>query len=182
MQARDVFRLDNEVLAFRFTATRSDRGGNTPAERLTSPEHLRLWLAAAGIDPGDTPSARALRSAIELREAIYRIGSALAGGSAPAAADLAVLNTAAAGAPIPALRPEGSVWILRPGHGMADALAVIARDAILTLDSPGTARIKRCEGADCAGLFLDTSRGHARRWCSMNTCGNREKKARMREH
>ncbi|MEU7880960.1 CGNR zinc finger domain-containing protein [Microbispora bryophytorum] len=33
----------------------------------------------------------------------------------------------------------------------------------------------------CAGLFLDTSRGANRRWCSMNTCGNKVKKARLAE-
>ncbi|MFI9004602.1 CGNR zinc finger domain-containing protein [Streptomyces sp. NPDC053541] len=37
-------------------------------------------------------------------------------------------------------------------------------------------RLVRCR---CAGLFLDTSRGASRRWCSMNTCGNRVKKARL---
>jgi predicted RNA-binding Zn ribbon-like protein len=26
---------------------------------------------------------------------------------------------------------------------------------------------------------VDTSRGYTRKWCDMNTCGNREKKARF---
>ncbi|TIU06903.1 MAG: CGNR zinc finger domain-containing protein, partial [Mesorhizobium sp.] len=34
----------------------------------------------------------------------------------------------------------------------------------------------------CGWLFLDTSRGGKRRWCSMRTCGNREKVSRHREH
>ncbi|XQM38803.1 Zinc finger CGNR domain-containing protein [Cupriavidus sp. H19C3] len=39
------------------------------------------------------------------------------------------------------------------------------------------AHIKHCEGSACTILFLDTSRGHIRRWCSMAICGNRAKQA-----
>ncbi|MGP4017932.1 CGNR zinc finger domain-containing protein [Saccharopolyspora sp. 5N708] len=39
--------------------------------------------------------------------------------------------------------------------------------------------MKNCEGPGCAGLFLDTSRAGNRRWCSMNTCGNKVKKSRI---
>jgi hypothetical protein len=34
----------------------------------------------------------------------------------------------------------------------------------------------------CGGLFLDTSRGGRRRWCSMATCGNKVKKATLKSH
>ncbi|CAG9173981.1 CGNR zinc finger domain-containing protein [Cupriavidus pampae] len=37
--------------------------------------------------------------------------------------------------------------------------------------------VKACEGPACTVLFLDTSRGHIRRWCSMSVCGNRAKQA-----
>lgn len=37
--------------------------------------------------------------------------------------------------------------------------------------------VKGCEGPACTVLFLDTSRGHIRRWCSMSVCGNRAKQA-----
>ncbi len=180
--ADTVFRLDNEVLAFRFTATLSARRAEEPRERLVSSDRLRLWLTAARLDPGAEPSPRALRSALALREAIHRIGTALAFATAPENDDIALLNaTAADGAPAPALTGAGIHWNLRPAHAVADALAVVARDAIRVFGAPGTARITTCEGEDCGGLFLDTSRGSGRRWCYMNTCGNRAKKARMRE-
>jgi predicted RNA-binding Zn ribbon-like protein len=44
--------------------------------------------------------------------------------------------------------------------------------------------VKACEGPACTLVFLDKTRGHARRWCSMAVCGNRAKQAahRTRSH
>ena len=41
--------------------------------------------------------------------------------------------------------------------------------------------VKACEGSPCTLLFIDRTRGHARRWCSMAVCGNRAKQATHRE-
>ena len=43
------------------------------------------------------------------------------------------------------------------------------------------AHIKTCEGVGCTLVFLDTTRDHRRRWCSMAVCGNRAKQAAHRE-
>jgi predicted RNA-binding Zn ribbon-like protein len=40
--------------------------------------------------------------------------------------------------------------------------------------------VRRCEGLGCNLLFLDRTRGRARRWCSMAVCGNRAKQATHR--
>jgi predicted RNA-binding Zn ribbon-like protein len=40
--------------------------------------------------------------------------------------------------------------------------------------------VKACEGPACTLLFVDHTRGHARRWCSMAICGNRAKQAAHR--
>jgi predicted RNA-binding Zn ribbon-like protein len=40
--------------------------------------------------------------------------------------------------------------------------------------------IKACEGPTCTLLFADHTRGHSRRWCSMEICGNRAKQAAHR--
>jgi predicted RNA-binding Zn ribbon-like protein len=40
--------------------------------------------------------------------------------------------------------------------------------------------IRACEGAICSLLFLDRTKGHGRRWCSMAACGNRAKAAAHR--
>jgi predicted RNA-binding Zn ribbon-like protein len=40
--------------------------------------------------------------------------------------------------------------------------------------------IRACEGFGCKLLFVDRTRGRARRWCSMAVCGNRAKQATRR--
>jgi predicted RNA-binding Zn ribbon-like protein len=40
--------------------------------------------------------------------------------------------------------------------------------------------VKACEGSTCTVLFVDRTRGRARRWCSMAICGNRAKQAARR--
>jgi predicted RNA-binding Zn ribbon-like protein len=41
--------------------------------------------------------------------------------------------------------------------------------------------VKACEGPECTLLFIDRTRGRARRWCSMAVCGNRAKQAAHRK-
>ena len=41
--------------------------------------------------------------------------------------------------------------------------------------------VKACEGQRCTLMFVDRTRGHGRRWCSMSVCGNRAKQAAHRE-
>jgi predicted RNA-binding Zn ribbon-like protein len=43
------------------------------------------------------------------------------------------------------------------------------------------AQIHECGGEGCGWLFLDTSRNHRRRWCTMQGCGNRAKARRFYE-
>lgn len=180
--AERVFRLDNEELAFRYTATLSNRAGTNPFERVSTPERLRMWLSANHLDPGRDATNEDLAAAVALREAIYQIGFATASDSARSVIDTATLNAAAAAAP-PALEltDSGMAWrVTDTDDPVRAALAVIAGDAIRLFGSDDADRIKTCDGIDCAGLYLDTSRGGNRRWCSMNTCGNKNKKTRMR--
>ena len=75
-----MFRLDNAVLAFRFTATVFDRAG-AASERLTNPGRLGLWLQANGLSFSGEPSTEEeLAAATELRETIHRAGAQVAGG------------------------------------------------------------------------------------------------------
>jgi predicted RNA-binding Zn ribbon-like protein len=55
------------------------------------------------------------------------------------------------------------------------ALCLLAVHALFTLPAE---RVRAC--GRCGWLFLDSSRGGRRRWCSMSTCGNREKASRHR--
>ncbi len=66
-----------------------------------------------------------------------------------------------------------------PGCGAL--LAAVARDTVELLTDPAAlARLRRCEGDHCRRVYLDTSRGRRRRWCSSEVCGNRERVARHR--
>lgn len=55
------------------------------------------------------------------------------------------------------------------------ALSIISLHAI-----PVERQIGQCEGDPCGGFFLNTSRSKPRRWCSMDTCGNRAKVKQFR--
>jgi predicted RNA-binding Zn ribbon-like protein len=56
---------------------------------------------------------------------------------------------------------------------LAEAMANVVCDDNFTY-------VKACEGPACTMLFLDRTKGHARRWCSMAVCGNRAKQAAHR--
>ncbi|NBM18184.1 ABATE domain-containing protein [Streptomyces sp. GC420] len=94
------------------------------------------------------------------------------------------VNTLAA-APLPALRAvrQGDVLVrtLTGRPGCEAFLAVVARDAVELLTDPSArSRLRQCEGDNCTRVYLDTSRGRRRRWCSSELCGNRERVARHR--
>ncbi|MET9799075.1 CGNR zinc finger domain-containing protein [Nocardiopsis alba] len=175
------FRLDNERLAFRFTATLSDRHG-TPVERLPDPGRLDDWLAANDIVVGSEHATAAdLDLAHRLREAIHRIGTATAREEAASEADRELLNRLLREElPLPELTETGLRWRPIAGHHVRGALGRVAHDAVTLLGGPHRDRVKACGNPECRGLYLDTSQGRNRRWCSMNICGNRAKKARFR--
>ena len=175
------FRLDNEKLAFRFTATLSDRQG-VAIERLPTPNRLDDWLAANDLALGREHATTAdLEVAQALREAIHRLGTATVDGNDPAASDLEILNRLLREErPVPELTPSGLRWKFKAGHHVRGALGLIAHDAATVLGGTERSHVKTCEAPECRGLFVDTSRGQNRRWCSMNICGNRAKKAKFR--
>ena len=68
------------------------------------------------------------------------------------------------------------VWPDLSIDGICDRLA---DEAVQLLRSPSITRVGSCAG--CGWLFLDVSRAHARRWCSMNACGVRDKMRRYHQ-
>ena len=56
--------------------------------------------------------------------------------------------------------------------------SLLAITNLLSFQSKG--KIRQCEGDPCGGYFLDQSRAKPRRWCSMDSCGNRAKVKRFR--
>jgi predicted RNA-binding Zn ribbon-like protein len=120
-----------------------------------------------------------LRRALRLREALYRIFSAVAAGRRPANDDLELLNSAArsAWASRALTRKHGAFrWEQHPAGAHLEApLWPISRSAVDLLTSDRCASIRECAADECAWLFLDHSRNQSRRWCDMTVCGNRAK-------
>ncbi|WP_072682653.1 CGNR zinc finger domain-containing protein [Arcobacter sp. LA11] len=54
-------------------------------------------------------------------------------------------------------------------------LTLIAIEVAKLLNSKELQYLKKCHNHTCSLLFIDTSKNHSRRWCSMEGCGNRSK-------
>ncbi|MEV5982311.1 ABATE domain-containing protein [Streptomyces sp. NPDC052114] len=163
---------------------------NHPVERLDSVERLRAWLAGAGLVPAGAhlPGAgpQWLAAFRELRGHIAQlVRGELGGRPVDAAAALDRVNALAATAPPApcAVRADDGTLVraLRGDPGCAALVAAVARDAVDLLTDPvARALLRQCEGDNCPIVYLDTSRGRRRRWCSSEVCGNRERVARHR--
>ncbi|MFD3697234.1 CGNR zinc finger domain-containing protein [Streptomyces sp. NPDC058646] len=164
----------------------------TPHEGIRDGDGLRLWLAGTGLVPDGTPltrvgpewvaAFRSLRGDVDTLVRAELDGAAPSGGTAPA---LARVNALAAGPPpgLCAVRDQEGHLVreLCGGVECGALLAAVARDAVELLTDPGDlALLRACEGDGCTRIYLDTSRGHRRRWCSSERCGNRERVARHR--
>lgn len=159
------------------------------AEGIRDGDELRLWLVGAGLVPDRTPLGRLGPDWIEafraLRADVESLVRAELAGAGPDEGALARVNAAAAGPPpgLCAVRDQEGRLVreLCAGVECPGLLAAVARDAVELLTDPGDrALLRACEGEGCARVYLDTSRGHRRRWCSSESCGNRERVARHR--
>ena len=65
----------------------------------------------------------------------------------------------------------------RRWENRATLLSPIAEEIAKFICGADFRYIKGCEGKSCVLLFLDQTRRKTRRWCSMDTCGNRAKQA-----
>ncbi|MFC8142855.1 CGNR zinc finger domain-containing protein [Streptomyces paradoxus] len=172
------FRLGN-VLATSFTGTLSERHGNA-VERIPTPHRLVDWLAVNGL-PVDSCTTAQLDLARELRESIHAAATAAAIQNAlPESAVRVINDRSVEGRAAAILTPEGKrQWRLSSGSCVEDALSVIAADAIGIIAGERDGRLALCASPTCRAAFFDTSQSRTRRWCDMNTCGNRQKKARF---
>jgi predicted RNA-binding Zn ribbon-like protein len=68
----------------------------------------------------------------------------------------------------------------RKWHTSSTLLIPIAEAIAQLVSEEDFTYVKACEGHSCTVLFLDNTRRHARRWCSMSICGNRAKVAAFR--
>ncbi|MFI7320947.1 CGNR zinc finger domain-containing protein [Streptomyces venezuelae] len=173
-----AFRL-GKVLATSFTATLTERQGD-PVERIPVPRRLVDWLAVSGLAVDSCTPAQ-LDLARELRESIHAAATAAALQEAlPAAAVRVINDRSAQGRAAAVLTAEGERrWQLGSTSRVEDALSVIAADAISVIAGERDGKLALCASPTCRAAFFDTSQSRTRKWCDMNTCGNRQKKARF---
>jgi predicted RNA-binding Zn ribbon-like protein len=197
-QGSPQFDLDTGVLSLDFTNTLEHRINPPVVDRINTYADLLAFSRESGVlddahavQLADAATrqpdlaASALERALAVREALFRLFSALAAGETPIASDLATLNMAHAAASAHGrivLHGEHFDWAWDDDPAALDRpLWPIVRAAVTLLLEGDLGRVRQCAAHDCAWLFLDTSRNHSRRWCSMSSCGNRAKVGNFRE-
>jgi predicted RNA-binding Zn ribbon-like protein len=152
-----------------------------------------LRRAAARDERG---ARRAVQRARELRELVYATFRPIADGGEPPAELLDELRDAerdalakarlarAGEGATPAgqgsaARGHAMRWTWPPPRDFTDPLRPIVHAAVELLTNGPLEHLKIC--GNCRWLFLDQSRNHSRRWCSMNECGTQMKQRRFVE-
>ena len=185
--------------ALDFLNTVEYRGEPAPGDRLSSFQELAGWSAAAGvISQSELPAiiahgsrrsqaaSRAVRSATELREALYSVMVAGIGHSplprAPSRLIEREFRAARAAAQLGFDAGRSAFWWHIPLQKPEDLVARLADSANDLVLSLGKITVHQCEGPDCDWLFIDRSHGHRRQWCQPAKCGNlvRVRRARAR--
>ncbi|AZO52100.1 MAG: hypothetical protein EOS58_01640 [Mesorhizobium sp.] len=155
-------------------------------ELFKSTQDVANWFMASGLADhhqaqavSEIEDGRFVERVREVREASFQIFEPIAAGKPSATEALSVLFSCAA-SPLATgsvdlhdTRPQPSQW--RDPDAVTAFLALLSVEAFFSLPRD---RLHSCPR--CGWLFLDTSRGGKRRWCSMRTCGNREKVSRHR--
>ena len=118
-----------------------------------------------------------------LRETLYRIFKLIAGGAQPRQEDLEALDQArlqvlAQSRLIQQHNNFSIKWQSDP-ESLDRMLGPLVISAVDLLTSDEIKRLRECDGDGCDWLFVDESRNHLRRWCSMEHCGNRSKSRRQ---
>jgi len=186
----------SEPLAIQFANTVGSRRSSRPQERISDYRALVEWGVGAELF-GRTEAARllaeaesrpseasaAMERARALRDAVYRIFEGVGEGKPPATGDLEVLNAALGECAVRRRLQQTSqglcwTWAETPEADLDWMLWPVAYSAAELLTSSSADRVKACPGEGCGWIFLDQSRNRSRRWCDMQSCGNREKARR----
>jgi predicted RNA-binding Zn ribbon-like protein len=191
-----AFDISGGALCLDFANTVDNRPQEHPRELLRGYADLVAWSRQAGaVSPQQAgqllrAAARrkaaaqgALRRARRLRESLYRIFSAAAGGRTVPEEDVAALNaTAETALGQLRVRRQGRrfAWDWNEaGPGLERMLWPVVRSAGELLTSDELGRVRECAAETCGWIFLDRSKNGSRRWCNMKVCGNRAKARRF---
>jgi predicted RNA-binding Zn ribbon-like protein len=152
------------------------------SDQLATPVEIARWIRSCGLGSVTAVhvSDEDVAALAELRTAVRELFTAAADEREPDLTAVSLVNADARlvlGAP--ALRwlagPPQQRWQAERPDTAANALALIARDAIEIVCGPFGPVIHHCEAHGCDRMFFRTH--GRRRWCS-NTCGDRVRVAR----
>src|SRR5919199_1901185 len=186
-----VFDLDGGRACLDFANTLSSSSGehlNAYADLVAFAAQSQLipaadaaWLRAEG-ERDRAVAQGVLVRAKRLRESIRAIFSSLAAGKTPSEHDLAVLNMDLAAslqhARVLPTSGGGYRWGWTGRNLDAPIWPISSSAADLLTNDQERPLVRECGADDCQWLFLDTSKNRSRQWCSMQSCGNREKARR----
>ncbi len=150
-------------------------------DELTDPNSLQAWLVARRlIEPNHEVAEADVKHAVALREAMRGLVGANSG--LPVyPIDVATVNEAAVASKLrlhfgsdgrPRLEPDVS--------GAVGAMGRLVAALYAGMQEEGWHRLKLCGSPTCRWVFYDRSKNHSSRWCTMASCGNREKARRFR--
>ncbi len=176
-------------LCLDFVNTVSCRNSDHSCDALGTYEDLALWSQHAKIltkseaknlvekaSAHPAEARRIVERAIAIREALYRIFSAIIHKHHPEALIIDVLNGEMAVAMAhlhlkPATATSPWTYIFED-EKLDRMLWLVVDSARELLTSDKLDRICECPGENCGWLFMDLSRNRSRKWCSMKDCGN----------
>jgi predicted RNA-binding Zn ribbon-like protein len=155
-------------------------------DSLQADQDVLQWLAAAGWrieqDLARSKPGALLRSARSLREAIRKIIETRKAGKRadPAPLNAFLVQSQSHLKLSPAQKGTFRLERHWQQHTPEQILAPIAEAAAELLATGDFNLVRHCEDSECVLWFYDRTRSHHRRWCSMATCGNRNKVAAFR--
>ncbi|WP_338766804.1 ABATE domain-containing protein [Massilia sp. METH4] len=176
---------DHPALDLLNTVVRTD---GELVDRWRSDADVLHWLAGAGAgvlpEPFGGPApAGLLDMARALREVVRQLVMDRKAGKRP---DVRALNAVLAEGPRHlelAWQDDGALTLAEryTGDLPRRLLAPLAERAAELIATGDFALVRKCEDEQCVLWFLDRTKSHRRRWCSMALCGNRNKVASFRQ-
>lgn len=149
---------------------------------LQSNSDLSLWAHGAGLNIDTQLESFNLMTALELRTAFKDSFTAKINNHKIPKKSLETVNKHLLNHSVQQiLHLENNCYVLQAKNKkltFSKFLGYLAHEAATLLASPQAEQVKRCCNENCILIFLDTSRSHKRRWCSMDICGNRAKAAK----
>lgn len=164
-----------------FTNTELIFYGET-VDLLTDNNALSQWADKAGLPIDSQSEHLRLITALELRAALKKSFIAIVDDKKIPDGSLAKINQHLPNySTQQVLQLENNNYVLQPKYKkltFSNFLGCVAHESASLLSSSQSKKLKRCSNPECILLFVDTSRGQKRRWCSMDLCGNRAKAAK----